>query len=379
MRVLAVSSRHVAFRATSSAGHPFESPSLELQEPTRGAVEAAAAHLRTGEIVAFPTETVYGLGADARSSTAVAKIYAAKNRPSDNPLILHVASLTYLRQLCPELPDVYRVLIDRFWPGPLTILLPLDRVRSGISDLCTKSQSTFAVRMPEHPLALALLHTADMALAAPSANASTRPSPTTAAHVVHDLEGRIDMVLDGGACTVGVESTVVDGLHDPPLVLRPGGVTVEALRACGGPWADVQVYRPDVATAAEVPRTPGMKYKHYSPSHTKVVLVEHNAEHLPSKQLARSLGLDGERMAVARASGWHDLRDMENGGDFTVRELGKTSKEVASNIFSVLRELDGIVDIVFVEGVSEAGEGLAVMNRLRKAATVVLARGGHVA
>lgn len=271
----------------------------------------AAAQVRTGDTpVAFPTETVYGLGADATRSSAVLGIYAAKQRPADNPLIIHISSLSQLRKLLSPnynnknnrtnhshndtkslfafppsddpIPPIYHPLITRFWPGPLTILLPLPDA-SPLAPQVTCNLSTFAARMPSSLLALALIHAAGTPLAAPSANASTKPSPTTAAHVYHDLCGKIDIILDGGACDIGVESTVVDGLCSPPVVLRPGGVSIDALRTCPG-WEDVQVGYKDYAEmnygsgnnggGVEMvsPRAPGMKYKHYSPR-ARVVLV----------------------------------------------------------------------------------------------------------
>ncbi|KAL1998791.1 hypothetical protein VTN02DRAFT_5558 [Thermoascus thermophilus] len=214
--------------------------------PEAAAIAEAADALRTSDVpVAFPTETVYGLGADATRSTAVRGIYRAKQRPSDNPLIVHVDSLSMLRRLLhpattpagpvePDgIPPIYTPLIERFWPGPLTIILP-NPPGSLLAREVTSNLPTFGVRMPSSPLARLLIHVADRPLAAPSANASTKPSPTTAQHVYHDLHGRIDLILDGGPCGVGVESTVVDGLTDPPVILRPGGIGIEELRSCPG-------------------------------------------------------------------------------------------------------------------------------------------------
>lgn len=389
-RLLQVDPAHVRFSARGH-DHAFDDPSLEIAEPTSSHIVQAVDLLHREEVVAFPTETVYGLGANAQSSAAVARIYAAKNRPSDNPLILHVASLAFLRKLLGPgqvIPSIYAELIQKFWPGPLTILLPLNRATTGISELCTQSQDTFAVRMPESPIALALLHTAQMALAAPSANASTRPSPTQARHVMHDLHGKIPLILDGGACQVGVESTVVDGLSSPPTILRPGGVSIEQIRATLG-WEHVQVYRPNVASSAEVPRTPGMKYRHYSPS-AKVVLFETTSTELPSKQLTRDDRILGDNVpadlaiAVISTRTWHDgndgysralssLKDSLPITRLTLRPLGTKGPEIARGIFAALRELDEAgVHVIFVEGVAESDEGLAIMNRLRKAASLVL-------
>ncbi|KAI9904851.1 hypothetical protein N3K66_001380 [Trichothecium roseum] len=262
-------------------------------EASRAALEEARAHLRRSDTpVGFPTETVYGLGADATRSASVRGIYAAKGRPSDNPLISHVCDLQMLRDLLRSdggsssgsgseqesgekedpIPERYRVLIEKFWPGPLTILLP-NPSPPKLAPEVTAGLPTFGVRMPSSPLALSLIKLVGRPLAAPSANASTRPSPTTAAHVRHDLDGRIELILDGGACPVGVESTVVDGLCEPPAVLRPGGVGIEELRACPGWEGVVRAYEDRSEPGAAAPRAPGMKYKHYSPR-ARVILYE---------------------------------------------------------------------------------------------------------
>ena len=288
-------------------------PDNDDSSPSIRILRETAAYLRTSDTpVAFPTETVYGLAADATRSAAVRGIYSAKGRPSDNPLIIHVSDLEMLREVlspapgaststtttttdptngeAPEaangnaagkgkgrIPEIYMPLIRRFWPGPLTILLPNPRP-SRLAPEVTAGLGSFGARMPASGLARTLIQLAGVPLAAPSANASTRPSPTAAEHVLEDLRGRIELILDGGPCPVGVESTVVDGLCDPPVVLRPGGVAIDDLRACPG-WERVQrAYKdhPETgakAAAAAAPRAPGMKYKHYSPR-ARVVLYE---------------------------------------------------------------------------------------------------------
>ena len=256
--------------------------SLETWEvlTTIAALDEAAQHLKTSSIpVGFPTETVYGLGADATRSDAVKGIYKAKGRPSDNPLIVHVSDLTMLRSyLVPavdgtdSIPQIYKPLIERFWPGPLTILLP-NPTSSKLAPEVTAGLPSFGARIPDSPLALSLIHLVGVPLAAPSANASTKPSPTTAEHVRNDLDGRIELILDGGPCLVGVESTVVDGICNPPVVLRPGGVSIDRIRECEGWEAVVKGYKDASEVGTAAPRAPGMKYKHYSPK-AKVVLYE---------------------------------------------------------------------------------------------------------
>ncbi|KAG6015412.1 hypothetical protein E4U54_003527 [Claviceps lovelessii] len=252
------------------------------------ALQTAADYLRTRDTpVAFPTETVYGLGADATRSESVRGIYSAKGRPSDNPLIVHVCDLHMLRSLLQGaqdgddkrgndnhvvIPALYKPLLDKFWPGPLTILLPSPDP-SPLAPEVTAGLGTFGVRMPSSPLALTLIKLARVPLAAPSANASTKPSPTTAQHVKDDLDGRIEWILDGGSCAVGVESTVVDGLCRPPAILRPGGIGIDDIRTCPGWEGVVKAYQDQSEEGKAAPRAPGMKYKHYSPR-ARVVLYE---------------------------------------------------------------------------------------------------------
>lgn len=393
------------------------------------ALQSAASLLRSSNVpVAFPTETVYGLGADATRSAAVRGIFAAKGRPSDNPLIVHVCDLDMLRGLLAskqagagQIPARYESLIDCFWPGPLTILLPLPNP-SPLAPEVTAGLTTFGVRMPSSPLALTLIKLTGTPLAAPSANASTKPSPTTAQHVKDDLDGRIELILDGGPCQVGVESTVVDGLCDPPAVLRPGGIGIEELRACPGWESVVRAYEDRSEEGSAAPRAPGMKYKHYSPR-AKVVLYEASSRdaasgpvpsHVqavpvamangdPSHAESRTIGiirtkrwklgagLDCDTLRPAEAS-CHageqqpespyqvlvgHLRD-ESGapvGQVYDLSLGTDTKRIARGLFAALRELDRRgVDTIFVDGIDgELDVAAAVMNRLRKAASEIRA------
>ena len=336
---------------------------IKVAEPTASTIRAAANLLHQSQVVAFPTETVYGLGANALDDIAVKAIFTAKNRPADNPLILHVSSFEMLKAIA-DVPDVYLPLLKAFWPGPLTVLLRLTH-DSKISKLCTHGQSTFAVRMPKHPIALALIDDAGVPLAAPSANASTRPSPTTAQHVLHDLKGRIFLILDGGPCDVGVESTVVDGLVEPPELLRPGGITLEQIRAIPG-WEGTIIHKPNVDSSAP-PRTPGMKYRHYSPS-ARIMLFEHS---MPTMEVLRQHDALHKRTAICRTFKWSsDLATELNATDCC---LGSTGEEVSQRLFSTLRDLDDQgIELILVEAISEDHEGLAVMNRLRKASSIIL-------
>ncbi|GAB7344452.1 hypothetical protein MBLNU457_2293t1 [Dothideomycetes sp. NU457] len=294
---------------SDSSSLPLEDWTLELNSsPDADRLRDAADALRTSAIpVAFPTETVYGLGADATRSDAVKGIYAAKQRPSDNPLIVHISSIKQLRSLYPSsttdpIPKIYHSLIRRFWPGPLTIILPVPSP-SPLAKEVTSTLPTFGARMPRNLLALALIKTADRPIAAPSANASTKPSPTAAEHVLHDLQGRIETILDSGPCDVGVESTVVDGLCSPPAVLRPGGISIAQIRQIRGWEGVVKAYADTSAKGGGVPRAPGMKYRHYSPR-ARVVLFEAWA----AAPAVGDLAAEGKRVGLVRTRTWRMLQ-----------------------------------------------------------------------
>ncbi|KZZ97147.1 translation initiation protein Sua5 [Ascosphaera apis ARSEF 7405] len=385
--------------------------------------EAAEALRNTNTPVAFPTETVYGLAADATRSEAVRGIYAAKQRPSDNPLIVHVSSRHQLLRLLNQsqnadiaIPDIYEPLISRFWPGPLTIILPIPSP-SPLAKEVTSTLQTFGVRMPSSPLARLLIYAADRPLAAPSANASTKPSPTTAHHVFTDMDGRIDIILDGGPCGVGVESTVVDGLSHPPAILRPGGIGIREIQSVPG-WENVEIGYKDKALTADdsAPRAPGMKYKHYSPK-AKVVLFRAGTstdtviERLRADAQDKNANkFDTGPVGIVRTTNWPEglslplirLREQRRGdvqqttesvdvGDMlTIRHLstdpiqdlhtlpkildiniGTTTESIARNLFYALRALDEEnASVIYVEGISDTDGDLAqaIMNRLRKAA-----------
>lgn len=325
----------------------------------------AGAIIAQGGIVAFPTETVYGLGADAGNTKAVEAIFAAKGRPSDNPLIVHIADLEQLDDLVDEVDPTSRRLMDAFWPGPLTLVLP---ARPGaVSPRVTAGLDTVAVRMPDHPVALSLLRAAGCPIAAPSANRSGRPSPTMAEHVHGDLDGRIDGVVDGGPTGVGLESTVVvvERNGGRIRVLRPGGVTVADMRRV---VPDAEVTAETGAEETEVPRSPGMKYAHYAPQ-GRLTIVQGEKE--------RTVPWVRESLAEAKRSG-------EKTGVLTVLEhaelyeadlimgCGRANdmNAVAKELYAALRRFDqaGITYII-AEGYESAdGIGLAVMNRLNKAA-----------
>ena len=330
--------------------------------PDEEALQTAARLLSDGQLVAFPTETVYGLGANALNADAVRSIFEAKGRPADNPLIVHIHDRSQLESLC-ELPPFAEKLMDAFWPGPLTILMPR---KPSVPDVVTAGLPTVAVRMPSHPVAAALLKTCGLPIAAPSANRSGKPSPTSARHVLEDMNGRIPLILDGGDCDVGVESTVVDTCHGQPCILRPGGITKAMLeQVIGGVQVAGSVLRP--LAKGEKALSPGMRYRHYSPD-GQVTLVT-GAEHdvtAALKLLCREAREHGHSSCVLCFSEHVDeLREC------SPHDLGSggSPAEVAHRLFDVLRRLDTEkMDVIFSEVIPPEGVGLAVMNRLGRAA-----------
>lgn len=327
------------------------------------AIRLAADLLRQGELVAFPTETVYGLGADATRSEAVAQIFLAKGRPQDNPLIVHIAREEQLKQIIAgPLPPLAEKLIKTFWPGPLTIIV---NKNEAIPPVITAGLDSVAVRMPAHPVARALITAAGIPLAAPSANLSGTPSPTLATHVWTDLQGRIPLIIDGGPARIGIESTVVDLRAQTPLILRPGGLSRERLEAVLGIELEVAA---EITAEEEKPLSPGMKYRHYSPA---TPLLLNNFDR--AEQLAEiSEQYRDKRIALvvtAETARW--LEHLAN--NFKVVVMGSRSSPagIAANLFAILRELDHLkLDKIIVEMIPETGIGMAVMNRLHRASKV---------
>ena len=329
----------------------------KLLRDTEQDIRTAAAILRAGGLVGIPTETVYGLGANGLSSAAVGKIFAAKGRPQDNPLILHVPDASWLARYCREVPDSAYTLAARFWPGPLTMILPRKDV---VPDAVTAGLDTVGIRCPNHPVTLAIIRAADVPVAAPSGNTSGRPSPTRAEHMVEDMAGKIDAIVDGGPCGVGVESTIIDLTCTPPRLLRPGGLPLEALEEVLGEVAvDAALLRP--LGAGEKPKAPGMKYRHYAPkAPVTVVLGEPSAT---ADYIAAHLG---EHTGVICFDEW--------AGRFAghvVENIGSAARkdEQARRVFDALRAFDHTdVTEIYAQCPHEDGLGLAVANRLKKAA-----------
>ena len=326
----------------------------------QSALEEAARLIRAGEVVGFPTETVYGLGANALDAAAVRKIFQAKGRPGDNPLIVHVADMEQIPPLIEgPLPPQARALAQAFWPGPLTMILPKSpRIPPEVS----AGLDTVGIRMPVHPAAQALIRQSGLPIAAPSANRSGRPSPTAAAHVLEDMVGRVPLILDGGPCGVGLESTVLDVGVQPPRVLRPGGITPEMIAGvAGGVEVDGSALRP--LAPGETARSPGMKYRHYAPWGAMTVVRGKGAQGRIA-QLYDQAQAAGQRACILALE-----EHMACYGQRRALSLGPDAAAAAARLFDLLRAMDQQgIQRIFCEGVEAEGLGLAVMNRMGRAA-----------
>ncbi|MEM0025859.1 MAG: L-threonylcarbamoyladenylate synthase [Zestosphaera sp.] len=340
--------------------------------PDKEVISEAVEVLREGGLVAFPTETVYGLGADSFNKSAVKKIYSVKGRPPDNPLILHISDFKELEVVAKDVPSFVYELANKVWPGPVTFVLKKSDL---VLHEVTAGLPTVAVRCPAHPVALALIKGLGNPIAAPSANLSGRPSPTTADHVIKDLSGKIEMILEGGDTFFGVESTIINLTTDPPVLLRPGPVGVEELEKL----TNLKILIPAFAKGTEeagIALSPGTKYRHYSPQ-TMLVLVEAGQCLTLAAYLKYVKSLINEylqkRLKVAIICSKETCSDY---GDLITLEIGSRNNlyEVAKNLFKKLRELDELrVDVAISESFKEQGIGLAIMNRLRKASSKVVA------
>ncbi len=315
-------------------------------------LKEAADIINIGGLVAFPTETVYGLGADGLNVKAVKKIYQAKGRPSDNPLILHISDIKQLKDLVAEITPIAKILMDKFWPGPMTLVM---KKQSIVSDTVSGGLDTVAVRLPENEIARNLINYANKPIAAPSANSSGRPSPTKAQHVFEDLNGKIDMIIDGGSCEVGLESTVIDVTGQKAVILRPGRVTFEDIEKLG---IDVSYDRHLIdKSSVEKPKSPGMKYKHYAPKGDLVVL---EGEYESIKEYIKKFPEAGVLT--------FDEYPIGNEIEFSLGSIYK-SEQGSKLLFDYLRQFDSLgVNKMFAVKPKEDGIGFALCNRLFKAA-----------
>lgn len=320
-------------------------------------LKLATSLLQSGELVAFPTETVYGLGADATNTEAIKKIYLAKGRPSDNPLIAHVGSFEQLEEIVETVPAYVKELSHQFSPGPLTYILKHNEV---CSNKVTSGLDTIAVRIPSHPVALQLLRACDFPVAAPSANLSGKPSPTSASHVLNDLTERIPLIIDGGPTGVGVESTVIDCIGEKPVVLRHGSVTEEMIAQ-----ALKITLNKNKQNEVQSPKSPGLKYKHYAPS-IPLLLVKKSPDEL--KQVILSHRDAGKKVGVLLSDVTANRLKLKS--DF---DLGTSIEEIAGNLYTALRSFEHTnYDIIIIESFKEEGLGVAVMDRLTRAATEII-------
>ncbi len=332
---------------------------ISRRNQEKSEIEAAAEILRNGGLVAFPTETVYGLGADALNPRAVKKIFEAKGRPSDNPLIVHIGNKKEIYKLAREIPEETERLMEKFWPGPLTLVLKKSKA---VPKVTTGGLDTVAIRMPKHRIALSLIKKSKVPIAAPSANLFSRPSPTLAEHVIEDLHGKIEAIIDGGKTKIGVESTVLDLTTDPPTLLRPGGITLEELEEFLG---EVKVH--PALKGKKIKKmdfkSPGMKYKHYAPN-ANVIVVEGDCRNVKKKvqQLADKYRKEAKKVAVMTTDKNHSYK-----ADL-IKFVGREFNAIAKNLFKTYREFDEEkANIIIVEGVENKGLGFAIMNRLKKA------------
>lgn len=330
----------------------------EVLLPSEENIEKAAKILQSGGLIGLPTETVYGLGCDARNAKACLSVFAAKGRPADNPLIVHISNLSMLSDIVKEVPQKAKILMDAFWPGPLTIIMPkCDK----IPNEATANLDTVAVRYPVHPVAMTIIEKAGIPVAAPSANLSGRPSTTTAEHVYRDLNGKIPLIVDGGACQVGLESTVVDATKEHIVLLRPGGITREMLEEVLGEPVTLGKGVMEPLKDGEKALSPGLLHKHYAPkAEVKVILGDEN-----------------KRVAYIREEAKKNMKpcvlcmeqNRQNFDGIPVLSAGNTPEEYAHNLFAALRKADDFgFTQVYAEGLDLSGMGLAVMNRVERAA-----------
>jgi L-threonylcarbamoyladenylate synthase len=334
---------------------------INPKRPNESIIARAAKLISSGEIVAFPTETVYGLGANALDPSAISKIYQMKGRPSDNPLIVHIADMKTLRRLVSEISPRDMRIIKKFWPGPVTLVLKKSKI---VPKITTGGLGTIAVRMPRNKIALALIKRSGFPIAAPSANISGRPSPTNASHVKDDLDGKVKMILDGGNTEIGIESTVIDMTLRTPVILRPGGISKESIEdEIGKVHFHDSLLGPRTSTK-KINKSPGMKYRHYSPN-ARVVIVEGSRIRAKAKiiELTEKLKDEGKKVSIMTAS-----KSLKPNVD-SVLYMGNTLDTIARNLFANLRKADNDhIDVIVVQGIHYNNTGFAIMNRLKKAA-----------
>ncbi|MBF8983747.1 threonylcarbamoyl-AMP synthase [Lutibacter sp. B2] len=335
-------------------------------------IKEAADLLIKGGTVAFPTETVYGLGANALDEEAVAKIFKAKGRPSDNPLIVHISKIEQLYELVESVPPIAEKLIERFWPGPITLIM---KKSNNVPDIITAGLDTVAIRMPSHAIAKEIIDMAKLPIAAPSANLSGKPSPTKASHVIKDLNGKVDGIVSGGSSQVGLESTVLDITLEIPMILRPGGITKEDLEQVLE-RVEIDPGIEGVTSDDVTPRAPGMKYTHYSPQ-ADVIIVSGKVDEIVPKiiELTKQKQKEGKKVGIMCTD---ETKNKYMNG--IVYSMGSREKieTIATKLFDTLRQFDEEdVDLIFAEGIDRKSVGHAIMNRMIKAAGYNVIKSGR--
>lgn len=335
---------------------------LDLDNLDRAAIEEAGQIIRGGGLVAFPTETVYGLGANALNNSAVKKIFSAKGRPQDNPLIVHVSDFN-IGYLVEEIPEIAKLLMERFWPGPLTLILKKSSI---IPETTSAGLDTVGIRMPSNLVAMELIKAAGVPIAAPSANVSGRPSPTEVSRCIEDLDGKIEYILGGEKCDVGLESTIVDCTVEPACVLRPGGITLEMLREVNSKiYIDSAIMNKPEGDFK--PKAPGMKYRHYAPK-APLKIVQGDLQKTIAKINEIVQNYIDENKAVGIMATDETINCYKKG---IVRSLGSRNdiSNIGKNLFEVLRSFDDLkVEVIISEAFEEVDFGVAIMNRLKKSA-----------
>ena len=341
---------------------------ISPQRPEKDLIKKSAEIIKKGGLVAFPTETVYGLGANALDKNAVKKIFQAKKRPPDNPIIVHIADFKDLTKLAKKIPKEAKILAKKFWPGPLTLILFKKKI---VPDEVTAKANTVAIRMPDNKIALALIKASGVPIAAPSANLAGRPSPTTAQAVFEDLGDKIDLILDGGKTKFGIESTVIDLTVKPPLILRPGAISFEKLKKI---LKDLRLHPTILGkrTKEKIVKSPGMKYRHYAPKAILVLVQEEGREKIKKiKNLISQYQKQGKKVGVMCVSESKKFYKMAN----LVLPVGskKNLKKIAQNLFETLRKFDKKgMDIILSESFPEKEIGFSIMHRLKKAASIIV-------
>jgi L-threonylcarbamoyladenylate synthase len=321
-------------------------------------INLASKYIKQGKLVSFPTETVYGLGANAFNPKAVKKIFSVKKRAQDNPLIVHIFSLKQLELLTEEISFKSKKLIEKFWPGPLTIVF---KKKENVPFIVTAGLFTVAVRMPENKIALKLLKESNLPIVAPSANLSTKPSPTKAEHVINDFNNKIDCIIDGGKTNIGIESTVIDLTSKVPIILRPGKITKEEIEKIIG---KVNILKNKKILNTKKLKSPGLKYKHYSPN-AKVYLIDYKKDFIKN---TKKLILENQKVSIFSLTKINFKRK-----EIIFSKKYKNIDDYAKNIFSDFREADlKYTDIIIIQGVKEEGFGFSLMNRLRKASFKII-------